>query len=380
MKTLIVNLFTVLIIISMIVSTTIAQNQQKSFTVSKDDKLDLSTRMGNITVDVWDKNEVQVIVKNILDEELDLLKMNQSGGVVKIEFKGRDSDDIEFELKIASDIHLELATGGGNITLNGDLNRKLDASTGGGNVTTKNLNGSANISTAGGNIKTGNINGSADISTAGGDIKIGNINGVADINTAGGNITVGNVGGKADINTAGGNIYVEDIGANTQGGSANVSTAGGNITVKNVSGSAAINTAGGNLSLSGATGKTEANTAGGNIKLENIHGFIDANTAGGNIYAELYPDGKNPSDLNTAGGDINLLIPSDAKATIIATFRVKRWDDEKELDHIKSDFKESSIKRNKEDRQIEVTYVLNGGGSNIELNTAMGDIEIRKLK
>ncbi|RKY98061.1 MAG: hypothetical protein DRQ13_03945 [Ignavibacteriae bacterium] len=364
-----------LLFFTTITSISFAQDKQKSFTVNKGDKLDLSTRMGNITIGTWDKNEVNVVVKNIIEEELNQLKMEQSGSVVKVIFKGDDSDNIEFEVTIPSELNLDLATGGGNISLNGDLDGTIDVSTAGGNISTKNINGKADISTAGGNITTGDINNDADISTAGGDMKIGRVNGTADISTAGGNIKVGDVSGSADISTAGGNISVKNV-----GGNADVSTAGGNISVQIVSGSAEINTAGGNLSLSSATGKVEANTAGGNIKLEDIHGFIDANTAGGNIYAELYPDGKNPSDLNTAGGNIELLVPSDAKATIIATFRVKRWYDGEELDHIKSDFKESSIKRNKEDREVEVTYVLNGGGSTIELNTAMGDIEIRKLK
>ena len=79
MKILINQIYIVLLIISIIVSTTIAQNQNKSFTVKKGDELNLSTRMGNITIDTWNKNEVQVNVKNIIDRELDRLKMEQSG-------------------------------------------------------------------------------------------------------------------------------------------------------------------------------------------------------------------------------------------------------------------------------------------------------------
>lgn len=372
------NLFITTLILSVLLfaNSVFAQKDvENSFSVKSDGNLNLSTSMGNISIDTWNKNEVNIIAKNILESEVDLLTMSKSGNKVEVIFKGDDSDDVEFEVMIPVELNLELSTGGGNIDLKSDLMGKIEASTAGGNISTKNINGIADISTAGGNINVGDINNNADISTAGGDIKVGSITGLADISTAGGNITVGSVNNSADISTAGGNISIGNI-----DGNADVSTAGGNISVQIVSGSAEINTAGGNLNLSSATGKVEANTAGGNIKLEDIHGFIDANTAGGNIYAELYPDGKNPSDLNTAGGDIKLLIPSDAKATIIATFHVKKWYDGVELDHIKSDFKESSIIRNKEDREIEVTYVLNGGGSTIELNTAMGDIEIRKLK
>ena len=122
----------------------------------------------------------------------------------------------------------------------------------------------------------------------------------------------------------------------------------------------------------------KTNTAGGNLSLKDITGFIDANTAAGNIYAELKPDGTNPSNLNTAAGNIKLMIPSSSKATIVATFTVLVWGDSKdEMENIESDFPSSKIERMKDRRQIRVTYVLNGGGSRIELNTAMGKIEIR---
>jgi len=350
-----------------------AQEQQKSFTVNKGDMLDLSTRMGNITIDTWSKNEVKVVVKNILSSETDRLRMEQKGSKVEVEFKGRDSDHIEFDVTIPTELNLDLSTGGGNIALNNDLKGTVEASTGGGNISAKNINGKTDLSTAGGNVSVGNINSTADISTAGGDLRIGDVNGTADLSTAGGNVKVGKVGGNADVNTAGGNISVESI-----DGNADVNTAGGNISIQMVTGSADVNTAGGNISFSGATGKVETNTAGGNLSLKNITGYIDANTAAGNIYAELNPDGTHASDLNTAAGNVKLLVPSNAKATIVATFTVTVWgDQEDEMENIESDFPSSKIERMKDRKQIRVTYVLNGGGSKIQLNTAMGKIEIR---
>ena len=59
LATLAVTLF-----LSAILSVTNAQDQKKSFKVNKGDLLDVSSRMGNITIDTWDKNEINVIVKN----------------------------------------------------------------------------------------------------------------------------------------------------------------------------------------------------------------------------------------------------------------------------------------------------------------------------
>ncbi len=381
-------------LLSAILSISVAQDQQKSFTVSKGDNLDLSTRMGNITIDTWDKNEVNIIVKNVIDSEISLLTMVQSGNKVEVKFKGDDSDRIEFEISIPSKLDLELSTGGGNITLKNDLDGKIDASTAGGNISVKNIigkadistaggnikvgdiNSKADISTAGGNIKVGDINDDADISTAGGDMKIGDINGTADVSTAGGNIKIGFIKGGADVSSAGGNISVDNI-----GGNADISTGGGNVKVGSVSGSAELNTGGGNISLEAATGKVEVNTGAGNISLENIKGGIEANTGAGNINANLIPDGKSESELNTGVGNITLYVPASAKVTIVATVNVHVWnDDESELQNIKSEFAPTNVNRYRNKKQIEATFKLDGGGSKIELNVAMGEIEIKKLR
>ena len=366
---------TLIFLLSAIINITVAQDQKKSFTVNKGDMLEVSTGMGNITIDTWDKNVVNVVVKNIIASEISLLTMVQNGSKVEVIFKGEDSDGIEFEISIPSKLDLELSTGGGNITLKNDLDGKIDASTAGGNIAVKNIMGKADISTAGGNIKVGDINSDADISTAGGDMKIGDINGTADVSTAGGNIKIGYIKGGADVSSAGGNISVDNI-----GGNADISTGGGNVKVGSVSGSAELNTGGGNISLEAATGKVEVNTGAGNINLENIKGGIEANTGAGNIYAKLIPDGENVSELNTGVGNITLYVPPSAKVTIVATAHVLMWDDESELQNITSEFAATTINRYGHGKQIEATFKLNGGGSLIELNVSMGEIEIKKLR
>ncbi len=384
---------TLIFLLSAIINITVAQDQKKSFTVNKGDMLEVSTGMGNITIDTWDKNVVNVVVKNIIASEISLLTMVQNGSKVEVIFKGEDSDGIEFEISIPSKLDLELSTGGGNITLKNDLDGKIDASTAGGNIAVKNImgkadistaggnitvgdiNSKADISTAGGNIKVGDINSDADISTAGGDMKIGDINGTADVSTAGGNIKIGYIKGGADVSSAGGNISVDNI-----GGNADISTGGGNVKVGSVSGSAELNTGGGNISLEAATGKVEVNTGAGNINLENIKGGIEANTGAGNIYAKLIPDGENVSELNTGVGNITLYVPPSAKVTIVATAHVLMWDDESELQNITSEFAATTINRYGHGKQIEATFKLNGGGSLIELNVSMGEIEIKKLR
>ena len=76
-----------------------------------------------------------------------------------------------------------------------------------------------------------------------------------------------------------------------------------------------------------------------------------------------------------------LYIPSSAKVNIEAEIRLHHGgyhDDEYDNYDIISDFKAES--KDKDKRGIRAKYVLNGGGPRIELETAHGDIEIRKAR
>ncbi len=349
--------------------------KEASFTVSNGDLLDVSLRQGNINITSGSGNQVKVLAKNIEEDELKLLTMEQKSGKVEIKFKGDNSDEFELELTIPSEMSLDMSTGGGNISVKGDLKGTVDASTGGGNISAGNIFGKTEFSTAGGNVSVGDINGDADLASAGGDMKTGAINGNADISTAGGNISVSSVNKLAELSTAGGNITIGKV-----GGKISASTAGGNVSIGDVYGSAEISTAGGNINLESAGGEVEASTAAGNINLKNIKGAVDASTAAGNIYAELYPESNMQSELNSAIGNITLKVPAGAKVTIVARLSVGAWGDSDDaLEHIKSDFTETEVNKRGDKRQVEVIYKLNGGGPTIKLNAAMGEIEIRKM-
>jgi len=370
--------FVILMICTIFIASTnylYAVDKDATFTMQKGDILVVNLKQGNIIVNTWDKNEVKVHAANIDEDEVSLLTMDQKSGKLEIKFRGEDSDNFKIELTLPADLMLDFNTGGGNISINDDLKNKVKFNTGGGNITTKNVFGNTEISTGGGNINLNDINGDADITTGGGDIQVGVVNGKADISTSGGNIKVESVTSTADISTAGGNVNVGSI-----GGNADVSTAGGNVKVGVVSGMADISTAGGNINLDGATGTVEVSSGAGNINLQNIKGSIDANTGAGNISAELTPDGKNKSEFNSGVGSITLYVPESSKATIIATTSDFKWGSEKDSDSIKSEFESSNVSQIRKGNKFEAIYKLNGGGSEIELNVGMGDINIKKLK
>lgn len=334
--------------------------QSKSFTVTKGGLLEMSVSGGDIKLSTWDKDEVLVVVDGIDEEDMDDLKMSQSGNTVRVDYRPRwnqSSGDAVFKISMPVQFDADVRTSGGNVELRGTMKGKLTGST------------------SGGDIRTANIDGTTYLKTSGGDIWLGTVSAEAEVKTSGGDIKVEKVGKSLKASTSGGDVEVGDV-----GGDAVLSTSGGEVKVGKVTGSATLRTAGGDIELKSASGTVEAKTAGGNIRLENITGSIVAKTAGGDVSAELIPSGKGKSELHSAGGNIVLFLPSNAKATIDATIRIRgRWKYRKDEYQIRSDFKEQQSTQDDREQEIHATYELNGGGDTIVLETSEGNIDIRKM-
>jgi len=354
----------------------------KSFSVEKGGRFELTTRSGDVRITPWSKNEVNVTAEGIDDEDLDRLKMTQSGNTVRVDFRPRsswggwDGDQIRFDISVPADFNVQMKTSGGDLEVMGSINGRIEGSTSGGDINLDNVAGTVDMSTSGGDIKVGDIKGNVDLNTSGGNITLRKVDGEAKVKTSGGDIRVESVGKRLEARTSGGDIEIGDV-----GGEANVSTAGGDVKVKKVSGGAKLKTSGGDIILSGASGTVEAGTAGGDIDLTNITGSIEAKTAGGDIKAELIPSGKGGSELVTAGGNIRLAVPENAKVTIEALIRIEgRWGSRKSKYEVRSDFKADKYEKDDDEEEIRATYNLNGGGEKIYLTTVNSNIEIRKLR
>ena len=357
------------------------ESRSKSFTVSKGGRLDVTVDGGDIVINVWEKNEVYVKAEGIDEEDLNRLRMEQSGNTVRVDFRrprGWWSDGhIRFDITIPSQFNAELRTSGGDIDVRGTVDGTISGSTSGGDVTLRDVKkGRVDLSTSGGDMRTGDIQGDVRLRTSGGDIELGKVGGEANVSTSGGNIRATSVGKRLHASTSGGNIDIGDV-----GGEADVSTSGGDVAVKKVTGSATLSTSGGNIELSSASGRVKAHTSGGDIKLQDITGSIDAATSGGDVNAELKPSGKGDSRLASSGGEIDLSIPESAKATIYATIRLDRgWRHRRGEYKVRSDFKAESYEDDEDMGEIRAKYVLNGGGDEITLKTSNSDIVIRKLR
>jgi hypothetical protein len=343
----------------------------KNFTVKKAEYLAVKVS-GDVKIESWTKDEVLVEIRDLNKDNVEDLTITREGNTVSVILK--NNDGAYFNFKIPEQFNLDINTSGGDLIFTGKIVGTVSGKTAGGDISIETVQGNVILTTAGGEIKSGDISGNVTFSTAGGDLLAGNIGGDGKLSTAGGDITVSNCNKSLTLSTAGGDIKVGNA-----GGEVKASTSGGNITVGMIKNKAKLNTSGGDIKLGGAVGNISTNTSGGDIKLENINGSLNANTSGGEIYAELIPDGSEDSKLNTSGGNIKLLVPENAKATIEALIKVSSKHDLKGPFVITSDYKMDSYVTDEDDKEIRATINLNGGGKLIKLKTSNSKIEIKKL-
>lgn len=332
----------------------------KNFNVGKNGKINVKLAAGGININTWDKNQVSVNTDEN-DEDFSGIKFSQNGNIIDIKSSSFSLQHID--ISIPSYFNVDLKTDAGAIKINGKIFGNIEVRTSGGDIQMDDAEGNIELKTDGGNITTGKIKGNAEISSAGGHLKLDDISGKAEVKTAGGNISMQNVGSNAEIKTAGGNIQVENI-----NGEAEVKTGGGNISIGNVSKNVEAKTGGGNIEIKSANGIIEAKTGAGNIDLKNITGSIEAASGAGSIYVELTPSSKSKNEIKTKMGDIELLIPQSAK-TEINVETSAMWGESE----IYSDFPSAGEKDGNK------KYILNDGGSNIQLQNFGGTIEIKKL-
>jgi hypothetical protein len=346
---------------------------KKSFNVNKGGTLKVSINTGDITIQTWNKNEVNIRIGDV-DENRSGLNIYQSGNNIIVQYNGSgyyNSNDVR--VYVPTEYSLDLRTNQGDIALRNDLKGTCQAVTGGGDINLSNITGYVNVKTNGGEVTIGNIYNDLVLSTNGGDIIVGNIYGKGDVQTMGGSIKIGNVGKYLYAKTMGGDIETGDI-----GGNADVNTMGGSINVKKVSGTAKLTTNGGDIKILGSWGPVYSRTYGGSLNLYNINGSITASTSAGDIYAELRSV-KGYSKIESMNGSVRFYIDPNAKATIYAKVNLGGWEGSDEKP-IQSDFPAKNYESGKYSGTVSATYLINGGGETINISTVNDGIEIRKLR
>lgn len=250
-----------------------------------------------------------------------------------------------------------------------------------GDINVDGIDGSVVTRNGAGRTILDHIGASADIRTAGGATTLGLIGGKVHCYSGGGAICARTIRGESLFETCGGEIYVaEALGAvraytgagsvriGHAGSSVTAATQGGPIEVGRAAGVVIANNSGGPIRISSAPG-VRCTTASGAIRLTGVSGSVIASTTLGDIIASLF--GAHllaNSFLQTGGGDITVLIPSNISVTLKATSTG-------EMAAIVSDFPVRLITRGP---SLTAEGPINGGGPLLQISGKGGKISIKR--
>ena len=398
-------------------------------------KLELSDIVGNVTIDSWDENKVQIIenlrINSYTEEEAKrvledyTLKTDTRGDLIIATGPGnyRRYIVVEYTIMLPKKFSADISTAGGELKTSGltgefkfktsggdveitDCEGSIEAATSGGDLELIRIKGILDASTSGGDIICHECSDDLKLKTSGGDIDLRKLSGSVVAKTSGGDINVVDIDGYCSVKTSGGDISLNRVKTNrkamaeTSGGDIDivyiegdlaVSTSGGDVRAEKVVGNLFAKTSGGDITTDDVKGNLEIATSGGDIEIRGAEGYIDASTSGGDVEAEIAKFFKKRDQhviLKSSGGDLELTLPADFEGYIEAVIKVYRadWEDY----DIISDFP-LSITRDMDDEskgksarkwsksgEIIGKGELNGGGDPIILETTNGNIIIRK--
>jgi len=194
---------------------------EKTFEVNPGGELVLETDVGDVQVEGWDKNEVNVIVAKRGSESRDRhFDITFDATKDRVAIRGRyehkwrfwnwGNFDVRYKIKVPNKFRVNLHTVGGDIVVN-NIEGELKGETSGGDVRIESVVGAVNVETSGGDIMIDSVDGKVRAETSGGDIevKLSGENKGINVSTSGGDITLylpDGVNGDLDASTSGGGV------------------------------------------------------------------------------------------------------------------------------------------------------------------------------
>ena len=380
---------------------------EKSFKVKPGGKLIMEKVKGDIDVQTWDQNSVNIHEIKKMDiftesEAKAAMDASDTGYSLKdntIYIGGPAFDrnwiTSDFEIKVPEEFNCELSTKGGDITVS-KVKGSVEASSGGGDIEVRSVQGPVDLKTGGGDIEIVNTTSTVEAKSGGGEVSVSGSTGSVNVMTGGGDVSVSRTDDEVKVTTGGGDVEISytkgntsvttgggDIDINDAGGNVKATTGGGDIDISHVSGHFKASTGGGDVDANDISGSISISTGGGDIDAEGIKGAADLSTGGGDVVSQITLTDFSVDhhiNISTGGGDIDLTIPAKLPATVDATikFKEKGW----EKYDITSDFP-LTISKKSDDSHYQIIQAkgdINGGGDQIMLKTGGGDIHIRKLK
>ena len=235
---------------------------EKSFSVKSGGNLVLDTDAGDVDVQSWEKEEVQVKVEiEGTDRRSERFDVKFSETADRITITGKASDNAFFKWDIGDlDVSYHIMV---------PKKYSVKANTSGGNMTLRDLEGNVHLETSGGNVTVASVEGIVSLNSSGGNLDARKIKGGLKGETSGGSVRADEVVGDVNVETSGGEIELSSIDGNVHG-----ETSGGGITLR----------------LNGENKGVDIHSSGGDINIfvnDSIAANLEASTSGGKVRCEL---------------------------------------------------------------------------------------------
>jgi hypothetical protein len=258
-----------------------------------------------------------------------------------------------------------------------------------GSVNAFDLDSGVSVESRSGAVVLDHIRAGVSVKTGGGEIRLGSVVGRIRCYSGGGGIVVERAGSDSVLETAGGEIWVREAagplllttgGGNIQvlraGSSVNAHSSGGLVDVNQARGVVRATTDAGAIQVGAAPG-VECRSLSGAIRLYSVSGALRASTRMGSIIANLTAGRVENSYLDTASGDITVLMPSNLSITVQAASEAAG-----RMGRIFSEFPEIRIRSGAWWTLLpqHAEGAINGGGPLLKLSAAGGVIQLRRQR
>lgn len=237
-------------------------------------RLDLENVRGDLKIEGWSKNRVEVkgTIHGRHLRDGDKLAFDQSSAGVDVFLNYRSHDDDNVSAKLT--IHVP---------------RKFDIR----------LRTSADTRVTG-------LEGSVDLSIGNGNLELNDVHGECDINTANGHLDIKRSTLEGEINNVNGRLTVDDSDV-----SGDVESVNGGMRVSRSPKGVQLSSVNGSIDVGSANDHVRANVVNGSVEIGTLDGWIEAETVNGAVKLRMVgsPDGKRDVDIETLNGDVELEIP-----------------------------------------------------------------------
>lgn len=306
-------------------------------------RLDFDDIGGNVEIEGWDKNRVEVTgrIGGRDWEDGDELEFHQSTSGIDVSPSYRPHDDdrvkVELEIKVPRQFDLRMR----------------------GNTDTR----------------ISKLRGDIDVSIANGDLELDNVHGDCDISTANGHLDVRDCVLKGDVSNVNGRLTVDDSDL-----SGEVNSVNGGMKVSRAPEGIEASSVNGGIDVGSARDHVRVSSVNGSVKIDELDGWLEAETVNGAVRLRMVgkPDTRRDLDIQTVNGTVEIEIPENF--SLAFDIEVKNEDRGGRFEII-SDFdldieKEESRRRR---YKVSATGRIGGGHHKVHIRATNGDVILKRV-